>query len=76
VIGWLKSRGIEAETSSSGRNAEQVLRSVGGTRGSRLFADEATVKLLDKMAKTIQREADGATARFCRLVLGREKVLD
>jgi hypothetical protein len=29
-----------------------------------LFADEATVKLLDKMAKTIQREADGTTAQY------------
>jgi hypothetical protein len=28
VIGWLKSRGIEAKPSSSGRNAEQVLRLV------------------------------------------------
>jgi hypothetical protein len=64
VIGWLKSRGIKAKASSSGRNAEQVLRSVGGTRATSLFADEATVKLLDKMAKTIQREADGATAQY------------
>lgn len=64
VIGWLKSRGIGTEPSNSGRNAEQVLRSVGGARGSRLFADEATVKLLDKMAKTIQREADGSTAQY------------
>jgi hypothetical protein len=64
VVGWLKSRGIEAEPSSSGRNAEQVLRAVGGTRGCRLFADEATIKLLDKMAKAIQREADGTTAEY------------
>jgi hypothetical protein len=64
VIGWLKSRGIEAKPSSSGRNAEQVLRAVGGTRGASLFADEATVRLLDKMAKTIQREADGTTAQY------------
>jgi hypothetical protein len=64
VIGWLKSRGIEAKPSSSGRNAEQVLRSVGGTRAAGLLSDEATVKLLDKMAKTIQREADGATAQY------------
>lgn len=64
VIGWLRSRGIEAKPSSSGRNAEQVLRAVGGTRGVGLFADEATVRLLDKMAKTIQREADGTTAQY------------
>jgi hypothetical protein len=64
VIGWLKSRGIEASPSSSGRNAEQVLRSVKGTSGANLLADEATVKLLEKMAKTIQRETDGMTAQY------------
>jgi hypothetical protein len=64
VIGWLKSRSIEAKPSSSGRNAEQVLRAVGGTRGAGLFTDEATVKLLDKMAKTIQRDSDGMTAQY------------
>jgi hypothetical protein len=64
VIGWLRSRGIEAKASGSGRNAEQILRSTGGTGGCHLFADEATVKLLDKMAKTIQSEADGTTAQY------------
>src|SRR5262249_23081723 len=53
IIGWLKSRGIDAKPSSAGRNAEQVLRAVGNTWGSWIFADENTVKLLDKMAKTI-----------------------
>jgi hypothetical protein len=64
VIGWLKSRGFEAKPSSSGRNAEQVLRSIGGTRGADLLADEQTLRLLDKMAKTIQREPDGTTAQY------------
>jgi hypothetical protein len=64
VIGWLEVRGIDAKPSSSGRNAEQVLRAAGGTDGCSLFADESTVKLLDKMAKTIQRDADGATAQY------------
>jgi hypothetical protein len=64
VVGWLHSRGIEAKASASGRNAEQVLRSTGGTGGCHLFADEGTIKLLDKMAKTIHREADGATAQY------------
>jgi hypothetical protein len=64
VIDWLKSRGIEAKPSSSGRNAEQVLRSVGGAGGASLLADEGTIRLLDKMAKTIQREPDGATAQY------------
>lgn len=64
VIGWFASRGIKVSPSSSGRNALQVLRSAGGTRGCSLFADEGTVKILDKMAKTIQREADGTTAQY------------
>jgi hypothetical protein len=64
VIGRFASRGIEAKPSSSGRNATQVLRAAGGTDGCSLFADEGTVKLLDKMAKTIHREADGATAQY------------
>lgn len=53
VIAWLKSRGIDAKPSSSGRNSEQVLRSLGGTRDANLLADEGTVRLLDKMTKTI-----------------------
>jgi hypothetical protein len=64
VIGWFASRGIEAKPSSSGRNAAEVLRAAGGTNGCGLFADEGTVKLLDKMAKTIQREADGTSAQY------------
>jgi hypothetical protein len=64
VIEWLKSRGVDAKPSSSGRNAEQVLRSVRGARGASLLADEGTIRLLDKMAKTIQREPDGATAQY------------
>jgi hypothetical protein len=64
VMGWLKSRGIEAKPSSSGRNAEQVVRADGGIRGSSIFADEETVKLLNKIVKTIQREADGTTAQY------------
>ncbi len=64
VIGWLRSRGIEAKPSSSGRNAAQVLRAVGGTDGCSLFADGGTIRLLDKMAKTIQREADGTSAQY------------
>jgi hypothetical protein len=64
VVGWLASHGIEAKTSSSGHNADQVLRAVGGTSGCWLFANEGTVRLLDKMAKTIQREIDGTTTQY------------
>ena len=64
VIGWLKSKGVEAKISSAGRNAEQVLRSVEEKSSTSLFADEGTVKLLDKMAKTIHREPDGTTFQY------------
>ena len=64
VVEWLRSRSVKTKPSNSGRNAVQVLRSVGGVRGTSLFADEGTIKLLDKMAKTIQREEDGTTAQY------------
>ncbi len=63
VIGWLKSRGIEAEVSSAGRNAEQVIRGVGGL-DSGILAHEGTLKLLDRMAKTVHEAKDGTVAQF------------
>jgi len=64
IIGWLKSQGIGAKPSSAGRNAEQVLRAIGNTRGSWIFADEHTVKLLEKMAKTIRQIHDGSLEEY------------
>lgn len=64
ITEWLKSVGISAAPSSAGRNAEQVLRSVGGPKGCSILADEGTLKLLDKMAKSIHREEDGTTAEY------------
>ena len=64
IIGWLKSQGVAAKPSSAGRNAEQVLHAVGNTWGSWIFADENTVKLLEKMAKTIRQTHDGALEEY------------
>lgn len=64
IVQWLAPHGVKATPSSSGRNAEQVLLAVGGASRCGVFADEATVRLLDKMAKTIQREEDGTTAQY------------
>ena len=64
IIGWLMSQGISAKPSSAGRNAEQVLRAVGNTWGSWIFADESTVKLLEKMAKTIRQPHDGTLEEY------------
>lgn len=63
VIGWLKTRAIEAEVSSAGRNAEQVVRSQGGL-GSNILAHEGTLQLLDRMAKTVHESKDGTAAQF------------
>lgn len=63
VIAWLKERGIEAEVSSAGRNAEQVIRSTGGL-DSGLLAHEGTLQLLDRMAKTVHALRDGTAAQF------------
>lgn len=59
IIGWLKWRGIEAEPSDAGRNAEEVLRAAGGVRGCWAFADKSTILLLNKMAKTVRPESEG-----------------
>lgn len=63
VIGWLKRNGVEAEVSSAGRNAEQVVRSIGGLT-SGILAHEGTLHLLDRMAKTIRLSKDGTEAQF------------
>lgn len=64
IIGWLKSQGVEAKPSSAGRNAEQVLRAIGNAWGSSILADEDTVRLLDKMAKTIRQTYDGTLEEY------------
>ena len=64
VIAWLDEHGVKASPSDSGRIAEQVLVSVGGVRGTTLLADRDTLKLLDDMAKSVRRNADGTIEEF------------
>jgi hypothetical protein len=64
VILWLGAHGVEASPSDPGRIAEQVLLSVGGVRGTTLLADRETLKLLDQMAKSVRRHADGTIEEF------------
>jgi hypothetical protein len=64
VATWLRARGVEAAPSDPGRIAEQILASVGGLRGSALLADPETLKLLDQMAKSVRRHADGTVEEF------------
>src|SRR5437016_210313 len=59
IIDWLKHRGITAQPSDPGRIADQILSSLGGFWGTNLLADRGTIKLLDEMAKSVRRHADG-----------------
>ncbi|HEY1206028.1 MAG TPA: hypothetical protein VGF05_15150 [Bryobacteraceae bacterium] len=64
VIDWLKQRGIDAQPSAPGRIADQVLSSLGGFWGTNLLADRDTITLLDEMAKSVRRYADGKVEEF------------
>ena len=64
VIDWLKQRGIDAQPSDPGRIAEQVLLSLKGFWGANLLADCDTIKLLDEMAKSVRKHADGKVEEF------------
>lgn len=47
---WLSARGIEAQLSSSGRIATQIVRRLGGLENSALISNILILKLLDSMA--------------------------
>ena len=64
VTTWLRARRIMATLSDAGRVAGQVLRAVGGTRGATLLADQDTLQLLDRMAKSVRRHIDGTIEEF------------
>ncbi|UJW85111.1 hypothetical protein [Devosia sp. SL43] len=58
VVGWLKTHNIEAIPSDAGRVAAEVIAAAGGLRGSGMYADAETLRLLNKMALS-EREGDG-----------------
>ena len=64
VIAWLGAHDVKASPSDAGRIAEQILVSIGGIRGATLLADRDTLKLLDNMAKSVRRHADGTIEEF------------
>ena len=64
IVEWLKHSGITAAPSDPGRIAEQILASLGGFRRTGLLADRDTLKLLDEMAKSVRKYADGTEEEF------------
>lgn len=64
ICSWLTGRGVKATVSKSGRVADQVLVFLGGIARSRLIADRDTLRLLDDMAKSVRRYADGTEEEF------------
>lgn len=55
------SAGMEATQSQAGRTADQVIEALMGVSGARLIADRETIELLDNMARSRRRNADGST---------------
>ena len=64
VISWLGRQGVEAKPSDPGRIADQILASLEGFWGVRVIADRDTIKLLDEMAKSVRKYADGKLEEF------------
>ena len=52
IIGWLKTKGIEAQPSEEGQVAAQVIAAAGGLLASGMFADRKTIDLLSEMAES------------------------
>ena len=65
IAEWLESKGMKAELSDAGRNAMQMIESLGSLWGSHLIADEETIRLLNRMAmqEEVMGVADEATRR-------------
>ena len=64
ITGWLRRMGIEAGPSDPGRVADQVLASVRGFWGTHILADAETLRLLDKMAKSVRRGPEGTIEEY------------
>lgn len=63
-IEWFKSHKIKAAPSDPGRNTDEVIRAVGGLRSCSLFADDLTLRLLEKMAKSIHETKAGTIEQY------------
>jgi hypothetical protein len=64
VIDWLGQNGVPAEPSDSGQITDQVLGALDGFWGVDLIAERETFQLLDKMAKSVRKYADGTVEEF------------
>jgi hypothetical protein len=59
ITEWLREKGIEASPSESGRITHQVLAAVDGFWGAHILSDGETIKLLDKMSKSVRTHLEG-----------------
>ena len=58
IIDWFKQHDINAAASDAGRVSDQIISSIGGFRGvAHILKEKATLKLLNKMAKSPKRTA-------------------
>lgn len=64
IQSWLKARDIVAVPSDAGRVAEQVIASVGGLNGSRLFGEKTIIELLNSMARSRTEWGDGSADEY------------
>ncbi|WAC27869.1 hypothetical protein [Ancylobacter sp. SL191] len=64
IQSWLKARDIVAVPSDAGRVAEQVIASVGGLNGSRVFGEKTIIELLNRMARSRTEWADGSADEY------------
>jgi hypothetical protein len=64
MISWLKQNGVDAQPSDPGRIADQILSSLKGFFGTNLLADPDTLKLLDKMSKSVKETTPGRIEEF------------
>jgi hypothetical protein len=55
---------VPAEPSDSGQITDQVLGALDGFWGVDLIAERETFQLLDKMAKSVRKYADGTVEEF------------
>lgn len=64
IQSWLKARDIVAVPSDAGRVAEQVIASVGGLNGSRVFGERTIIELLNSMARSRTEWNDGSADEY------------
>ena len=64
VVEHFKRHDIDATASDSGRVADQILSSIQGFWGVSILQDEKTLRLLDKMSKSVRRLSEGTIEEY------------